>query len=486
MKKETIIPAIAFAIIAGAVVFVFANTGDGDKAKFYPEQNLNDVNRERFVAEFKGAYAGEAEPNGNVIEMEMTASESEVEIFDGYKTKVWSYNGIVPGPEIRIKLGDTLKINFTNNLPQQTTIHFHGVRVPNAMDGVPGVTQEPIEPGGKFVYEFTPKDAGTFWFHPHVRSSEQVERGLFGTLIVEDDADERYSRDVVWVIDDWRMTNDRQVHERFNTPMDLMHDGRWGNVITVNANLNEVLKARPGERIRLRLVNTSNARIYMPSFENLDAKVIAVDGMYVREVFDFGKLELSPGNRIDVDITIPKDANGKSFNLVDNFGRTQIRLARIEVEGPVADTPEFEYPTNPNVPEWKGADSVAIDKEYRLNARRKEGGGGGMMGGIEWTINGKAYPDYDPFTFRYAKFNTMRFTNESSRLHPMHLHGQFFKVIARDGKPVSEPYFRDTVLVYPSQTIDIALVPLDKGVWVNHCHILEHAEAGMMTAVTVE
>ena len=108
------------------------------------------------------------------------------------------------------------------------------------------------------------------------------------------------------------------------------------------------------------------------------------------------------------------------------------------------------------------------------------------MGGIEWTINGKAYPDYDPFTFRYAKFNTMRFTNESSRLHPMHLHGQFFKVIARDGKPVSEPYFRDTVLVYPSQTIDVALVPLDKGVWVNHCHILEHAEAGMMTAVTVE
>ena len=109
----------------------------------------------------------------------------------------------------------------------------------------------------------------------------------------------------------------------------------------------------------------------------------------------------------------------------------------------------------------------------------------GMMGGIEWTINDKAYPDYDPYTFKYAEFNTMRFTNESVRLHPMHLHGQFFKVIARDGVPVSEPYFRDTVLVYPRQSVDVALVPLDKGLWVNHCHILEHAAAGMLTAVEV-
>ncbi len=441
-------------------------------------------NRARLLAEFMGAYDKEIVPSGNVVEMDMVAAESEVEIFDGYKTKVWSYNGQVPGPEIRIKLGDTLKIRFTNNLPQQTTIHFHGVRVPNAMDGVPGVTQEPIEPGGVFTYEFTPKDAGTFWFHPHVRSSEQVERGLFGTLIVEDETSRKYSQDVVWVIDDWRMTQDKQVYEEFNTPMDLMHDGRWGNVITVNAKQNEVLRVKAGERIRLRLVNTSNARVYMPQFKNLDAKVIAVDGMYVKEVFDFGALELAPGNRIDLDITIPKSADGNTFTLVDTFGRNELPLAQIAVAGVLQETPSFAFPTNPNVPEWKEARNASIDKEYRLNARRKAGAG--MMGEIEWTINDKAYPDYDPYTFTYAEFNTMRFTNESSRLHPMHLHGQFFKVIARDGVPVQEPFFRDTVLVYPKQTVDVALVPLDKGLWVSHCHILEHAEAGMMTAVKVE
>ncbi len=446
----------------------------------------SDTNREQFLSEFMGAYDKDIIPNGKVVEMSMSAAPSEVEIFDGYKTKVWSYNGQVPGPEIRVKLGDTLKLNFTNNLPQQTTIHFHGVRVPNAMDGVPGVTQEPIEPGGTFVYEFTPKDAGTFWFHPHVRSSEQVERGLYGTLIVEDDISKQYTQDKLWVIDDWRLDKDKQVNEAFNTPMDLMHDGRWGNVITVNGKLNKVLNAKPGERIRLRLVNTSNARIYMPNFEGLNAKIIAVDGMYVRESVDFGNLELSPGNRIDLDITIPKDAGDKTFVLTDTFGRSKINLASIRVSGNVIDTPEFPIPTNKKVPNWSGADEINIDKEYRLNARRKSGSGTGMMGGIEWTINGKAYPDYDPYTFKYAKFNTMRFTNESSRLHPMHLHGQFFKVIARDGVPVNEPFFRDTVLVYPKQTVDVALVPLDKGLWVNHCHILEHAEAGMITAVKVE
>lgn len=472
-------------IVLIAMAFVLSGKSDNETAGEITKPNSEQL-REKLKEEFHGAYPEDIEASGKVVELDMVAAPSEVEVFDGHKTKVWSYNGTVPGPEIRLKLGETLKINFTNKLPQETTIHFHGVRVPNAMDGVPGVTQDPIKPGEKFVYEFTPKDPGTFWFHPHVRSSEQVERGLFGTLIVEDKVDEKYSQDVVWVLDDWRMTDDKQVYGEFNTPMDLMHDGRWGNVITVNGKLDETLKARPGERIRLRLVNTSNARIYMPSFENLNAKIIAVDGMYVKEVFDFGKLELSPGNRIDLDITIPKDAKDKIFTLVDNFTRQQIKLAKIEVQGEVAQTPDFEFPTNPKVPDWKDANKVGIDKEYRLNARRKEGGGMGMMGSIEWTINEKAYPEYDPFTFKYDKLNTFRFTNQSSRLHPMHLHGQFFKVIARDGVPVDEGFFRDTVLLYPKQTVDLATVPLDKGKWVNHCHILEHAEAGMMTAVEVE
>lgn len=483
---KNLILVIIILFVVFVVIFWFGGD-DNLKIKGEKEKQNSFSDSETLVDEFFGAYLKDIAPNGNIVEFNMIAEESEVEIFDGVKTKVWAYNGSVPGPQLRIKLGDTLKINFINKLPQETTVHFHGVRVPNAMDGVPGVTQDPIKPGEKFVYEFTPKDAGTFWFHPHVRTSEQVERGLFGTLVVEDDTPKQYSQDVVWVIDDWKMSEDRQVVDKFNTIMELRHDGRWGNVMTVNGKLDEVLNTKPGERIRLRLVNTSNARVYKLNFGELSSKVIAVDGMYVKKVFDVKDFELAPGNRVDLDISIPKNGNKKEYVIYDNFTRNPIKLAKIKVSGSAVKIPNFSFPINKKVPDWQGAFFEKIDKEYVLDARRKKGGSGaGMMTEPEWTINGKAYPDYDPFTLKYGEFNKIRFKNNSSRLHPMHLHGQFFKVTSRNGVPSNEQYFRDTVLVKPKEFVDIALVPLDKGTWVNHCHILEHAAAGMITAVTVE
>jgi FtsP/CotA-like multicopper oxidase with cupredoxin domain len=430
--------------------------------------------------EFEGAYSEEVEENGEIVEVDITASETEVEIVDGYSTKVWSYNGQVPGPEIRINLGDTLKVNFKNELPQETTIHWHGVRVPNAMDGVPDVTQKPVKPGGIFTYEFTPKDAGTFWFHPHVRGSEQVERGLYGTLIVEDQFSDKYSQDVVWVLDDWRMTEDYQVDPEFVTRHDLAHDGRWGNVITVNGDRNEVLELEPGERIRLRLVNTSNGRVYQPSFGELTSYVIAVDGMYVKEPFQLDDFELAPGNRIDLDITIPTELDNRTISVYDNYTRYPNRLASIRVGSETVETPSFKMPNNSEVPEWKRYQNYPLDGEYILDARR-----GGEFG-IEWTMNGKAFPAYEKIELNYDSFNRIKFTNKSARLHPMHLHGQFFKVLSRNGELSNENYFRDTVLVDPRETVEIGLVPLDRGDWMNHCHVLEHADAGMMTVVEVK
>ncbi len=499
LNKNILVLASGFVILFLVLVNGYLNKKD------LASSDILDSDKElksKLLEEFKSAYPVEANLNGQLVEFKMNAAPGEIEIFDGYKTKVWAYNGQVPGPEIRIKLGNTLRINFENNLPQETTIHFHGVRVPNAMDGVPGVTQAPIKPGESFVYEFTPKDPGTYWFHPHVRSSEQIERGLFGVLIVEDEFTDKYSQDKVFVLDDWRLTQDAQVYPYFDTPMDIMHDGRWGNVITVNGHLNEVLDVRPGERIRLRLINTSNARVYKPRFSgDLKVFVSSVDGMYVREAFPLEEIQdLAPGNRLDLDITIPKNASGKAFELYDEFSGKKIKLASIKVKGSPVETPDFPIPTNKKVPHWSEAYKIKPDKIYRLNIRRKmtqnenrEGvkrgrDGMGMMGGmqLEWTINGKAYPDYDPFTFKYKEFNVAQFVNESYRMHPMHLHGQFFKVIARNGKPVDEPFFRDTVLIYPRESVSIATVPLDKGKWMNHCHILEHAEAGMMTIVEVK
>lgn len=443
---------------------------------------FNQVNQESTIT-INDLYT-EVDRTGVIHEVDMRASAGEIEIVEGFKTRVWNYNGSVPGPEIRIKLGDTLKVNFQNDLDTETTIHWHGVRVPNAMDGVPGVNQDPIKPGESFIYEFTPKDAGTFWFHPHVRGSEQLERGLYGTLIVEDEYSEMYDKDVVWVVDDWRMTENYQVDPYFVTPHDLMMDGRWGSVITVNGKLNVTLEVDSGDRVRLRLVNTSNARIYLPNFSGLDAKIIAVDGLYTDEPVNPGNLELSPGNRIDLDIKV-KGEVGDSFHINDYYTRYSNYLGTVNIVGKNNSPKYFEYPTNKNKVDWSKAYDKKIDKTYVLNARRS-GGGMGMMGGIEWTINDRAYPDYEPFEFNYGVVNKIQFRNDSYRLHPMHLHGLFFKVISRNGQKVDEPFYRDTVLINSLETVEIAFVPLDKGEWAHHCHIQEHAEAGMMNTIIVK
>jgi FtsP/CotA-like multicopper oxidase with cupredoxin domain len=244
-------------------------------------------------------------------------------------------------PILRVRLGESLRIELANELPQPTTIHWHGVRLPNTMDGVSGVTQPPIPPGGRFVYRFTPKDAGTFWFHPHLRGSEQLERGLYGVLVVEDREPLPYSRDVVWVLDDWLLRRAGDIDPRFNTRRDLMHDGRWGNWATVNGSAREELVVRAGERIRLRLLNAANGRVFAPDWSELAAKVIAVDGTYAARPLDPAGFELAPGNRLDLDLTIPPTKRGRTLVITDRFTRRPFPLATIRVLDKTVETPEF-------------------------------------------------------------------------------------------------------------------------------------------------
>lgn len=435
---------------------------------------------ERFAAAFGAAYPEHAPEATAVREFTLRAAPAQVEV-GGLPLETWAYNGQVPGPILRMRLGETLRVTLDNALSQSTTIHWHGVRVPNAMDGVPGVTQPPVEPGGRFVYEFTPKDAGTFWFHPHLRASEQVERGLAAVLVVEDAEPLPYDQDVVWVLDDWLIGRDAQIHPQFNTPHDLSHDGRWGNLVTVNGRSDTVLEARPGERIRLRLVNTANGRIFRPSLPpGLTAQIVAVDGMYAAKPIPYEGFELAPGNRIDLDIVVAPELRGQTLAVRDRFTRQPFELASIRVlDQPPVPTPAFPSPAAAALPDWSEALALEPDLTYVLDARR-----GGELG-IEWTLNGKAHGHDAPQRLAHGRFTRVRFANASYRLHPMHLHGQFFKVLARDGRPVDEPHWRDTVLVHPRETVDVALVALDDGPWMLHCHILEHAEAGMMTMIEV-
>jgi FtsP/CotA-like multicopper oxidase with cupredoxin domain len=415
--------------------------------------------------------------SGEVIDVDIVAAPTRVDLVSGGDTGVWAHNGSVPGPELRITLGDALRVTFRNDLSEPTTIHWHGVRVDNAMDGVPGATQAQVEPGQTFVYEITPPDAGTFWYHSHLNTSEQIERGLHGTLVVEEPTPHPWSQDPVWVVDDWLLDQQTvEIDPDFVTDRDIEHNGREGNLVTVNGSVPYVFEARPGERVRLRLVNTSNGRVYRPSLDGLEAIVIAVDGLMVRDPFALDGFELAPGNRVDLDVTMPSDEG--SHEVASDFDDEVFHIATIEVAGELVDTPEFARPLNPALPSWFGAEDAEVDREYVMTIR-----GPGTR--PEWASSEHSFPDVDPFEMIVGSFTKIRFANRSQMFHPMHIHGVFFKVISINGRPVDEGFYRDTVLVKPGDEVDVGLVPADLGAWALLCHILEHADAGMLTLVDV-
>jgi FtsP/CotA-like multicopper oxidase with cupredoxin domain len=264
-----------------------------------------------------------------------------------------------------------------------------------------------------------------------------------------------------------------------------MHDGRWGNVITVNGRTSAQLIARAGDRVRLRLVNSANGRVFKPDFGALDVSIIAVDGLYLREAIPYRGFELAPGNRLDLDIRFGAATSGISPVVDQFYDRMPNHLADIVVDGIAPSPRQFPSPAHARVPAWRDALALPVTKQFRLNARR------GGEHGIEWTINEQAFAGHHhaappALTMQAGSFQRLQFTNQSYRLHPIHLHGMFFRLLARNGVPVDEPFFRDTVLVHSQETIDIGLVPEDPGRWMMHCHILEHAESGMMTTLEVK
>jgi len=291
------------------------------------------------VVGFLGQFCAFAEQS---LSLEAKESKYQFPFFET-KTSVWSYNDEIPGPLIRAQEGTTLVVKFLNNLKEASTIHWHGLRIENAMDGVPGVTQDPVKPGASFTYRLKLEEAGTYWYHPHFNSSEQLERGLKGAFIVEEAEKQPWSRELVWLVDDWLLQKDGNIYPKFNTGRDLMHDGRWGNVPTVNGHFRPEFGVRPGERVRLRLINGANARVFAPYLEGLAATVIAVDGRPVTRTFPLERFMLSPGNRVDLDITIPESAGGKVFAVLNRFGSECMRVSTPTIKAPLTrGTPRAE------------------------------------------------------------------------------------------------------------------------------------------------
>jgi FtsP/CotA-like multicopper oxidase with cupredoxin domain len=432
----------------------------------------------------------------------------------------WCYNGIVPGPAIRVRQGERLRVEVENGLAEETTVHWHGVRLPHAMDGVPHLTQKPIGAGERFVYEFDAVDAGTFWYHPHQRSFEQVGRGLYGALIVEEREPVRVDRDVTWVLGDWRLTKSGAISEDFGNRHDIHHNGRVGNTVTINGRVPDTFAVRTGERIRLRLINAANARIFSPDFTDHEPIVIALDGQPVApHVPDGGRVMLGPAMRADLIL----DMTGKPGSRVSVVDRFYEGLEYRLVDFAYADTPLRErapdwplsLPANPlPEPDFETAsrnevvftggmmgEMVAQDMGEGMGPaapggrmRDMDSMMGGMMrmmnSGTAWFINGVAADEAGhnmkpALTLEKDKSHVIAMTNATAWHHPIHLHGHSFRVISRNGRPTRHREWQDTVLVSPREKVEIAFVADNPGDWMFHCHILEHQAGGMMAVFRV-
>ena len=415
-------------------------------------------------------------------------------------TDVWSYNGSLPGPEIRVRQGDRIRVLARNGLNEGTTVHWHGIRTPNAMDGVPFLTQDPIPVGGEFLYEFDALDAGTFWYHPHQRSSEQVGRGLYGPLIVEEANPIRVDRDLTWMLDDWRMTGDGQIATDFGSRHDAMHGGRIGNSVTINGQIPDRIAVRSGERIRLRLVNAANARIFGLDFGGLAPVVVALDGQPVSpHVPDDDIVVVGPAMRVDLVIDMTGKP-GESLTITDVFYRDlEYRLVDLaygpdRLRDAVPDW-SMELPPNPLAePDMQAATRHQIIFNGGMMGQMMMGGGMGSMmeqmrEGNMWFINGKAATGHmmDPLLLlQQGTSHVLQMDNRTAWHHPMHLHGHSFRVITRNGQPTRHREWQDTVLMAPEERVEIAFVADNPGDWMFHCHILEHQAAGMMGIIRVD
>ena len=439
--------------------------------------------------------------------VELVAATGRVQIvgekYGVAATDIWGFNGDVPGPTLRFRQGERARIDVVNRLDRPTSVHWHGLRVPNAMDGVAHLTQKPIGPGETFHYEFDLPDAGTFWYHPHMDSSGQIGRGLYGALIVEEARPLPVDREVTWVLGDWRLDASGAIDANFAHPMDLSHAGRIGNTVTINGRVPERVAIRAGERLRLRLINAANARIFALDFPGLNPRILTLDGHGVApHAPPDGRVIVAPAQRVDLVLDVPADAR-EPIAVTDGFFRSgAYRLIHLAPEpgggAGLAGTPIVAPAANPlPEPDLAAATMVSIklgggmmDPRLRRGEITRDQAVAQMRHGLIWSLNGQSMVDHahkhEPL-LRLDRGRSYVFAmeNDTAWHHPMHLHGHTFRVVARNGRPTTHREWRDTVLLDPGERVDIAFVADNPGEWMFHCHILDHQAFGMMASIRV-
>ncbi|MEW9672586.1 multicopper oxidase domain-containing protein [Ammoniphilus sp. 3BR4] len=399
--------------------------------------------------------------NPNVKEVTLVAKEAPWQVSSDMTKVVWAFNGKVPGTEIRIKEGNTLRAKLVNELPEPVTIHWHGIPLPNPMDGVPGMTQNAVQPGQSFIYEFKANVPGTYMYHSHQKGVEQVNKGLFGALIVEEkDPKVQYDRDYAVMLDAFGM------------------NGKTGEMIPK-------LSVQNGERVKLRLLNIGRTE-YDVYFHGAEYKVTHTDGQPIRQpqAIRNALLTIAPGERYDLEFIADssqetylakvQQGNILAASRVDfQFpGQNQARQGNpISAKSLLALT-EYGQAVEESRQEW-----AAFDVEYEMALDKN--------GRDEYTINGKVMHDLEPILVNKGQKVKVTMRNVDQEDHPMHLHGHFFQVLSKNGKPISgSPLWKDTLNVRPGETYEVAFITDNPGNWMFHCHKFQHAAAGMGTSIS--
>lgn len=418
---------------------------------------------------------------------ELIAEPVELSLRPGQTTPAWGYGGQAPGLELRARQGDWLRVRFVNRLPQPSTLHWHGIRLPLEMDGVPYVSQLPVLPGETFDYRFRVPDAGSFWYHPHASSGEQLGRGLVGPLIVEEREPSGFRHERVLNLKSWHVDG-AGAFTSFSVAREAARGGTPGTLSTVNGVHAPELALPAGQIVRLRILNLDNTITYRLRLPGAEARVYALDGNPVLPLPLGKEYWLGPGMRIELGLKVP--AAGQALALMNG----PLRLATLRAEPSDAQEQEAggwpaALPPNPIAePDLARAELLRFNFEW-VGAVSVKAAPDAMPS--FWMINGQAWANEDPrcaerplVTLRRGQSYIFELRNLSQYQHPVHIHGLTFKVLSSNRRKI-DPWYTDTYLLGKNETARVALVADNPGTWMFHCHVIDHMETGLMGAIEV-
>ena len=444
--------------------------------------------------------------NQNVVNARLIAQPITLSL-GGLVVHTWGYGDALPGPLLRAQAGDLLRVKVDNKLSTSTSVHWHGIALRNDMDGVPGITQDPIQPGKAFTYEFTAPDPGTYFYHPH--SGVQLDRGLYGVLVIDDPSEPgKYDEEWVVVLDDWvdgtGRTPDDVLKKLRSTTGSRQDSGHMGGMdmgsmgesmrspllggagdigypyYLINGRTPgspATLTAKPGQRVRIRVINAGSDTAFRLALGGHRMTITHSDGFPVAPVLTDSVL-IGMGERYDVVVTLGdgafplvasaegKKGQGLAVVRTGEGRKPGPEVQPAELDGRVVLSTDMEAAAAVRLPKKK------VDRQHDLRL-------GGSMASYRWTINGKTFPDTEPLMVNQGERVRLRFQNRSMMFHPMHVHGHTFALTSGGAR-------KDTVIVRPMQTVEVDLQADNPGRWAAHCHNIYHAESGMMTSLSYE